>query len=169
MKSSAITETAIPKPSKEVRSFVGASIKVMDHSELAEVDTLNNIVFQEPLFSVKEDDRTYIYSFKKISEAIDSEISHLSTSFGFNIGLCIGSLLGFAYLFFLATNATPTFNSSVLMLSITSFIYGILGMVMSKHRASLRQLEGKKEYVLASSQHYLKQLRKEAQKPVVVL
>lgn len=167
MKSS--TCTTIPTKSKEVNSFVGTSIQVMTPSDLAEVDALNNVLIKEPLFSVKEGDKTYIYSFKKISEAIDSEIYRISASFGFSLGLCICSLLGFAYLFFLATSVMPTFNIAVMSVSIASFAYGIYVLVMVKHRRYIRQLESKKEYVFTSSQNYLKQLREEAQKPVIVL
>jgi len=169
MQSSALTETTIPTPSKAVHSFIGASIKVMESSDLAAVDAMNNVVIQEPTFWVKEDDRTYIYSFKKISEAIDTELDQLHSSFWANISMCIGSLLGFAYLIFLEISSFPTFNLSVMVISINAFLYGIYGLIMGNHKNKCRQLEGKKEYVLASSQYYLKKLRKEAQKPVVVV
>jgi hypothetical protein len=165
-----IAVTEIPVESKEVRSFMLSDIKVISDTDRAGIDQLAAVKVKEPLFSVVEGDRNYIYSFSKIFAGIKKEHAKLKDR-KFNMIMCcvISLIVASGCLLFLKFNG-PSPNSDILGVGASFiFIVCLWDLITTRYTKMINNLNDKKTYVLTESQDYLQQLKKEVQKPVLII
>lgn len=168
--SKTITVTEIPVESKQVRSFRLSDIQVISETERAGIEQLATVKIKEPLFSVVEGDRNYIYSFSKVFVGVKKEHENLKERKFNMIIFCVLSLIvAIGCLFSLKFNGpSPTVDMLGFGASFI-FIVCLWDLITTRYTKMINSLNDKKTYVLTESQDYLQQMKEEYKKPVVVV
>lgn len=164
-------EQVIPQPTPELKSFVGCNIQLL--GELDRERYVDEKVDEnEPLISVSNGDRNYIYSFTKAVEAIDKEILSIKSNFHVLIMIAItfGLLSALTFAMLATTHGripemAPIFASVLGALS----IFSIVSLIIGNHRKDMKELRSKKTLVFSFGQDYIKTKKEEYKKPVVVI
>jgi hypothetical protein len=165
-----IAVTEIPVESKEVRSFMLSDIKVISDTDRAGIEQLAAVKVNEPLFAIVEGDRNYIYSFSKVFAGIEKEHAKLKER-KFNMIMCcvISLIVASGCLLFLKVNG-PSPSADMLGFGAAFiFIVCLWDLITTRYTKMINNLNDKKTYVLTESQDYLQQLKKEVQKPVLII
>lgn len=163
-----IAITDIPVVSKEVKFFRFSDIKVIPESDYRNLAKFESIDISQPLFSVTEGDRNYIYSFSKVFDGIRSESSRIKNNQSNMLLTLVLSLFGLAgsacFLKFVGHSEVASIIgfASTFMLSVC-----LWDLITNRYKKTLKNLDDKKLYVLANSQDYLKKLEADARKPAL--
>lgn len=164
-------EQVIPEPTPEIHSFVGYNIQLLGELDRECYAELENLDGKEPLLSVSNGERNYIYSFTRAVKAIEKEILSLENNFISSIGVTVLSLLLSVGVFamILASSRVPEF---VLIFGIalgTLNVYSIIHLIRFKHRKKIKELKPKKTAIFTYGQEYIKSKKEEYKKPVVIV
>lgn len=164
-----ITEKDIPVKPAHVNSFINSKVVFMNKDECSIFSSkLANM--SEPLFAVSEGDGRFIYSFSKIFESINTEITKLKDR---RMNLIFYTIMGFFVWVGLIAYSVHTGGQPQLRLvaaaSLIFFLWSLYELAVTRFKKFICSLEDKKTYVISESQDYLKQLKEEAQKPVLII
>jgi hypothetical protein len=162
-------EQVIPKPTPEEHSFVGYNIKLLINRE--SYADLENLDDKEPLLSVSNGERNYIYSFTKAVKAVEQEILSLENNFISSIGMAVFSLLlcvGVCAML-LAAHRVPEFAPMFGVAFGALTVYSVIHLIRFKHRKKIKELKNKKTAIFTYGQEYIKAKKEEYKKPIVIV
>jgi len=165
-------EQVIPEPTPEIHSFVGYNIQLLGELDRECYAELENLDGKEPLLSVSNGERNYIYSFTRAVKAIEKEILSLQNSFlglvcSFSCALLL-SLVVFGLLFSVngrIPELVPFFGVFLAFVAISSIVH----LLKFKYLKKIKELKQKKTLVFTYGQDYIKTKKEEYKKPVVVV
>lgn len=164
-------EQVIPEPTPEIHSFVGYNIQLLSEQDRERYADLENLDDKEPLLSVSNGERNYIYSFTKAVKAVEQEILSLENNFISTIGLAVFSLLLSVGLcaMLLASSRVPELAPMFGVAFGTLTVYSIIHLIRFKHRKKIKELKNKKTAIFTYGQEYIKAKKEEYKKPVVIV
>jgi hypothetical protein len=165
-------EQVIPEPTPEIHSFVGYNIQLLSELDRELYADLENLDDKEPLLSVSNGERNYIYSFTKAVKAIEKEILSIENNFWGVVGAIFCALLLSIFVFLLLFSGKGSVPELVPVLGVclaAVVISSIVHLVKFQYLKKIKELKQKKTLVFTYGQDYIKTKKEEYKKPVVVV
>jgi hypothetical protein len=164
-------EQVIPEPTPELHSFVGYNIQLLSEQDRERYADLENLDDKEPLLSVSNGKRNYIYSFTKAVKVIEKEILSLENNFISSIGMAVCSFMLFVGVcaMLLSASRVPEFAPMFGVGFGGLTVYSIIHLIRFKHLKKIKELKNKKTAIFTYGQDYIKTKKEEYKKPVVVV